>query len=530
MYQLMIVDDDIIIRRGLSQAIPWEEYGIGIAGVAGDGQTALQMMENKVPDIVIADIRMPRVDGLEFAKLVRAKYPEVKVILLTAYKDFEYAKTALQLQVCDYLLKPVDNQALLEVVNRAVLAKAEQHKINRKLEESTPLLLQQFLLGLIEERYSPSEIRTKLELLELETLEPPLVVVVIKVDDYYQTNERVVKKEVLKSAVSGIVIELTQAAKGLEIDSGQDELVVLYPAGAHPAEQLLTEANQWAETIRQTVLQRLKTTVTIGIGKIAKSLSEIGRSYADACSVLEIRHILGKNQVFFGPDLPMTSENVTVDVYPIARKLLQQLKLGLLEEALTLVNRVEQQIRAERCLALDHLQMIGMELAVLLFAEVKEWPEIGAKISQKYDSYQFNFAIKQAQTVTEVFDRLREVIREICTAVNTLRKSLQHNLITQAIGYITANYNKTDLSLHDVAAQIHLSPTYLSNTFKKEQGINFSDFILELRMKKAMELLRGSDFKVYEVAELVGYNNVHYFSACFKKYTNGISPTDFKNS
>ena len=105
---------------------------------------------------------------------------------------------------------------------------------------------------------------------------------------------------------------------------------------------------------------------------------------------------------------------------------------------------------------------------------------------------------------------------------------MHHNLIQQAIDYITANFSNTELSLQNVAAQIHLSPTYLSNIFKKEQGINFSDFILELRMNKAKELLRDGTLKVYEVAQWVGYNNVHYFSSCFKKYT-GISPMDFKN-
>ena len=522
----MIVDDDLIVRRGLSQAIPWEEYGICITGVAGDGQAALQLMEKMAPDIVIADIRMPLIDGLEFSKLVRAKYPEVKVILLTAYKDFEYAKTALKLNVYDYLLKPVDNQALLEVVNRAALAKAEQQKINRRLEESAPLLLQQFLLGLIEERYSASEIHTKMELLEIEELDIPLIVVVIKVDDYYQSDLRTVK-EVIKGNILRIIEELTKAGKGLVIDSGQDEIVLIYTAGGNNEQQLLSDAHRLAEMISQTVQQRLKTTVTIGIGKTCDSLPQVGRSYTEACSALETRHILGKNQIFFGRDLPIAPENVTLDFYPAARELLQQLRLGLLEESLALIDQIEQQIRAEPFLALDHLQLIGMGLAVLLFTEVKEWPEIGAQIDQKYDLYQFSLEIKRSQTVTEVFGKLREVIRDICNAMNLLRENLQHILIEQAIEYIVANYNK-DISLQDVADQIHLSPTYFSNIFKKEKGVNFSDFVLELRMNQAMELLRNSGLKVYEVAEEVGYNNVHYFSACFKKYT-GISPTDFKS-
>jgi two-component system response regulator YesN len=399
MYHLLIVDDDLIIRRGLSRAIPWEEYGIQVAGVAGDGQTALEMMEEIVPDIVIADIRMPQIDGLEFAKLVRDRFPAVKVILLTAYKDFEYAKTALQLQVYDYVLKPVDNQALLEVVTRAALAKAEQQKVNRKLEESQPLLLRQFFLDLIEERFSPEEIRVKMELLEIEAFAPPLLVVVIKLVDY-DRNLRF-QKENLKEKLAEIITGLTQNGKVLIIDSGQDEMVLLYSAGGSTGARLVSDIGRLTEQIRQTAAEKFQLKVRIGIGKTYDSLLQAGRSYADACAVLEINHTLGK--------------------------------------------------------------------------------------------------------------------------------SMQKTLIGQAIDYITAHFSQPDLSLQEVAEAIHISPTYLSSIFKKEQGSNFSDFILELRMKKAKELLGSGVMKVYEVAEAVGYNNVHYFSACFKKYS-GISPTDFKKS
>ncbi len=527
MCQLMIVDDDVIIRRGLSLSIPWEEYGIRIMGVAGDGEAALKIMEENEPDIVIADIRMPRVDGLKFAEIARSRYPGIKVILLTAYKDFEYAKTALRLSVFDYLLKPVDNQAVLEVVNRAALAKGEQEKIDRKLKESTPLLLQQFLMGLIEERYSPNEIHTKIEFLGIKNLKAPLAVMVIKVDDYYRWNGRT-QKDTLKHEIVRIIEGLDKDGRGLPVDSEQDEIVLLYPANSGASSDILSEVRYFAERVIQEVQQRLQTTVTIGVGKACGDLSETGRSYLEACSALEIRHITGGNQIYFGRELPTETENSTVDIYPMARELVQQLKLGLLEESLTVVAQIEKEILEERLVTLERLRLIGLEIAVLLFAEVKEWSEIGNQISKKYDVYQFTLNLNQSQTTTEIFGKLRRLITEICTAVNLFRKSMHHTLIQQALDYITANFGKTELSLQDVAAQIHLSPTYLSNIFKKEQGINFFDFILELRMNKAKKLLRDGTLKVYEVAQLVGYNNVHYFSASFKKYT-GISPTDFKN-
>lgn len=396
MIRLMIVDDDIIIRRGLSQAIPWEEYGFCIAGVAGDGQVALDMVEQVVPDIIIADIRMPHIDGLELAKLLQLKCPEIKVILLTAYKDFEYAKTAIKLNVYDYLLKPVDNQALLEVVARAALAKAEQQKVNQKLEESKPLLLQQFFLGLIEERYSPDELRTKMELLEIAELSSPLVIAIIKLDGFYQNI--LFKKDNLKGSVLELIKELTEKRKVLIIDTGQDEIVLIGSAEDANDTRLILDMGRLIELIRQTTAEKLHAKVKLGIGKTYDNLLQTGRSYAEACTALEINHVLG---------------------------------------------------------------------------------------------------------------------------------SMQNTLVGQAIDYITGHYNQSDLSLQEIAGVIHLSPTYLSSIFKKEQGINFSDFVLDLRMDKAKELLSSGVLRVYEVAELVGYNNVHYFSACFKKYT-GISPTDYK--
>ena len=528
MYQIMIIDDDLIIRRGLSQAIPWAEYGYQIAGVAGDGQTALQMMAEAVPDIVICDIRMPRVDGLEFTKSVRSQYPEVKIILLTAYKDFEYAKTALKLQAFDYLLKPVDNQLLIEVVDRAALALAEQQRIRRKLEESRPLLLQQFLVGLIEERYGPEEIRSKIELLEIGAWDGPLVVAVIKVDDYYLRNERAAEKEGWKAGIGELVNRMTEKERqGLLFESGQDEAVLILAVTDDLQGQLPAEVYYLAERIRRAVRETLGITVTIGTGKVCEGLAGAGRSYAEACSALELRHILGQDQTLTVQDPPRPAGRATVDIYPAARELLRPIKLGLLDESLAHLARMERQIMAEP-LPLDHLQLIGMEIMMLLFTEVKEWPEIGEKIGRQYNFYQFHLEIKQLQSAGAIFAKLREVVRDLCNAVNTIRKKLQQTLVEQAMEYIVANYAKDGLSLQDVASQIHVSPTYLSNIFKKARGINFSDFVLEVRMKKAMELLRNSNLKAYEVAERIGYANVHYFSAIFKKYT-GVSPTEFKN-
>ncbi|MBA4493345.1 response regulator [Paenactinomyces guangxiensis] len=523
MYKVLIVDDDRIIRKGLSASIPWEDHGYQVVGEAGDGETGLQMIEEIRPHIVISDIKMPFMDGLEMARLIKENYPEIKVILLTGYEDFNYAKEAIGIKAFDYILKPVESAVLLEKVSLAATEWEQERKVEKKMREAMPFLRQRFLKKLIHGRCQEDEIRKELGFLGLELNGPYFAVFLVKVDDYHGD---LMEKEILKFSVYNICEEiLVKERKGIVFDSDRDELVLIY-SHQEEAETANRDIYDLAEQIRESVKRYLKTTLTIAMGRVFKDLSGISLSYEEARSAIEFRHLIGKDQVFSIADTGLPRHNASLQGMDIENELVMKVKLGLKQEVLTLMEEWEGQLLQQKYISLHQVRLMAIQMVVLLFREAgmwaKEWEE---KNRQELVSH-YN-VINELQTIQEIIKKVTLISLDIVSHVNARRESQKHSAIKKAVKCIEENYAKEGLSLQDVAKEVHISPTYLSILFKQEKNINFSEFLLETRMKKAMELLRNQDLKAYEVAERVGYNNPQYFSVSFKKYT-GYSPLEFK--
>ena len=207
MNRVMIVDDDAIIRKGLSKNIPWSEVGFEVVGTAADGEEACRLFQETQPDVVISDIKMPFLDGLGLARKILARTNDVKIILLTGYDEFDYAKQALELRVFEYVLKPVDHEYLLECVKRAARELQQEREVRRRVKESLPLLRQHFLSRLIHDQYrTAEEIREEVEFLELPLHAAHYIAVVVKIDDFTGNPalKNVAGQEVLKLNLSDL--------------------------------------------------------------------------------------------------------------------------------------------------------------------------------------------------------------------------------------------------------------------------------------------------------------------------------------
>ncbi|MEK3912359.1 response regulator [Paenibacillus sp. FSL H7-0331] len=522
MYKVAIIDDEVIIIRGLSKNIDWQGNGFELVGSASDGEEGLKLIAEQRPQLIITDIRMPFVDGFELTEQVVRNYPDTKIIMLTSYDDFEFAKRALQLKVFDYLLKPVDSDKLLETAKRAMKEREYECTMKQKVVEGMPLLKQRFLEKLIDGKLTPKEIGSGSDFLDLQLAASHYAVILLKADDYsYPEYQNRFGKEVLKYCVLNVSEEtLANLGRGLVFNSFEDEVVLIVCAegGQEEAEQ---HAYEIAETIRGNVEKFLKTTVTAGIGSAYGQAAEIAFSYQGARSALEFRHIVGTNRVLTVADTGDAPHKKSVELNVLEKELAVKVKLGLEGEALALLSSMEQAIIKSHTVSLSRMRLIGVEITVLLYKELEE------QAKQLDDFYAVYTKQQQMQTVYEIFASIRQLVIELVTIVNDQRDHQMKKVIHRAVAYMELHYDQEGLSLQDVSSVVHISPTYLSIIFKKEKNINFSDFLYQLRMNKAMELLRMSDLKSYEVAEKVGYRNPQYFSVCFKKYT-GISPSEFK--
>jgi two-component system response regulator YesN len=529
MRNLIIADDDVIIRRGLSKNIDWASYGLNLSGTAGNGREALQLAEEQKPDIVLSDIRMPHIDGLELAEQLIAKYPDVKIILMTSYEEFKFAQKAVKLKVFDYVLKPFENEVLIETMQRAAAEYQRESNVRKQICDSMPLLRQLFWEHLISGRFQENELASEAKFLEINLQAANYAACVIKLDDYHSPKVRNrYGQEMLRYCVSNIIQEMTAHLERCYIfHYDGEEIVVAF--GLRDCPELMTQRIQeLMEEACGNVERYLKTTVTVGIGPVYERPISLRRSYLEAKTMLEYRHIVGTNQVLIAKDIDLQPAVETAVLQGWEQELLVKVKLGMREESLAIVCRLEQDILNRKLVPLQDIHILGTEVALLLYREFWEWIHTW-KIEQKFGEFtHFCTNLQTLTTSKEIFATIQDFLMELIAEICSRRDSHQKQLLNKAYRYIEDNYNREELSLKEVADHVNVSTGYLSSIFKKVGGQVFSDFLLETRMKSALSLMSREDCKTYEVAYRVGFSNPQYFSVCFKKYT-GFTPSDYRN-
>ena len=563
MYTIAIVDDESIIRRGLAQSIDWNELGYEVIGTASDGEEGLALIKEKKPDIVISDIRMPILDGLEMVRQARRLRLRSNFILMSGYEEFRYAQCAVNLKVEKYLLKPIDNEELVRVVRRVTRQIEAERKLERQISESMPLLRHNFVSRLLSGSMTEEEIVSELGFLDIALSAYQYLVLVVKVDDYRNEpyDSHIQSQELLKFGILNIVKEVfseeslppcepepnretppparlhnagdegipgNKLQQVLFHDTGGDELVVIAGCGEGEEGAALRRIYQLCEELSQKIGESLSTTVTIGMGRFRKGYQGIARSNSEASSAIEYRHMEGKNRIISIQDIHLPGRRDSISISDLEKKVISSIKIGLVEETNKSLEAIRARILEQEFVTLEKMRLIGMELSVLLIKEAENWASQDSDKNLMEDFNSLSSSIMSKETLDDIFQVVFTLVEKIARGINAQRISQQKEIIDQAIAYINANYGSEDLSLQDVAQNVHISSSYFSTIFKKEKNINFTDYLTETRMKKSMELLRNTNLKAYEIARMVGYSNPQYFSLCFKKYT-GYSPLQFKN-
>ena len=531
MHKILIVDDDRIIRKGLASTISWEEYEYQLVGEAADGEQGLEMIKNLRPDIVISDIKMPFMDGLSMVRSGRELFPDMKAILLTGYDDFAYAREAIKIKAFDYLLKPVDKEVLLEKVKKASEELKTENAAKQKISEGMPFLRLKLLKKIISGKFSGEKLLGEARSLGVNLAGPKYLVFVIKIDDYYKMSAQAMEaaegKEVAKHCVFDLCEKvIAWEGKGCVFELERDELVVVYEDSKNDAAMMET-GHALAEHISALVKQCINVTVTIALGGVCQSLDGVGVSYREARAAMQNRHFIGKDSIFSFFDIGVSGHEGNLQMSDLELELLRKIKLGFPQEALAVVNKIEKELLQHKGLSLANVRLMSVQLLISLFKGAKEWAGEWEKANQA-NLQLYHIQISGMQTIKEIMNLIRKTVSSLTDHIQVKRDSSKCVAIEQAVKYIEENFTKQGLSLHEVAKHIHMNPVYMSALFKQEKNITFSEFLLQARMNRAMELLRRQNMRTYEVAENVGYSNPEYFSVCFKKYV-GVSPLEFKN-
>ncbi|NQX49873.1 response regulator [Paenibacillus tritici] len=545
MYKLILAEDEEDVREGIIAQIDWEEYGFEVVEQAENGREAADAIDRLLPDVVVTDIQMPFMNGLQLAEWVRSRHPNTKIIILTGYDEFEYAQKAIKLQIDEYILKPFSSRELIDVllkvraqIETEIAEKENVFVLSEHYRKSLPLLREQFLSSLISRRLRSAEIAEKSAEYGINLTGELFQSSVISID--YIRPERTpgvqeVRPVSLRDtgdrnlqlfAVLNIAEEICQKHEFGKVFIHRDDVVLLSVSQSPEESDITGRTFAILEEICQNVQRFLKLTVTAGAGTVCKAPSMLFNSFGDALQALDYRLILGNNRVIWIEDVESRSSQMPAYDELAQQSLIRTIKLGTAQELREVVDELFGGLDTAQVSTQDY-QIFLLEIITSILRVAKESGSetndfIGPGLTSLSDMNKFNNMGEARQWIITVCSRLMNTIA-------SERQSSYKQLIDQAKEYIRSHYEESDMSIGRVCQHLHISTGYFSSIFKKEMKMTFVSYLLQIRLEAAKELLRSTELKAFEIAERIGFADPNYFSFCFrKKY--GQSPKEYKNS
>jgi two-component system response regulator YesN len=541
MYKLLIVDDEPTVRTGLRSYFNWTSYGIEVMGEADDGDVALEMIEREQPDLILTDVRMPNMDGITLSRQIAERYPACKIIFVSGHDDADYLKSAMKVSAVDYIFKPVNLQELSAVIERVVAEldaeRAEQlHKqeLLEKLKEGMPLLREKFLLSLIGNGIPNAELGERIEFLGLRLpVRACYWVIVISIDDLADVmgsrTER--DRQLLWYGVLNICQELIDTyVGGYAIEHRSGEFVGILRAEGELASDASEALFALAGDIRSNLERYLKIGVTIGISDRVSALSDLNSAYKQAREAADHKWYLGKNRIITMDSLESSvTDTGGINKYDLVHneQLVSALKAaegGRLREVLGLIfTDLSRNRRDGLKYGLNVCQQLVLTVGQLLMELSVQSPELEQAEASLWK------ALSDKETLGEMRQLLEAYLLAACERIGEKRTGKVANLVERVRAVIEQNYANGDLTAADIGKAVFLTPTYVSLLFKQETGQTVGEYLTQVRIEKAKELLRDPQYKSYDICHAIGYTDPSYFTKLFKKAT-GVTPSVYRDN
>lgn len=532
MYKVLIVDDEYYFRQALKISLPWTELGFQIVGEAKNGAEALELMSELEPDIILVDMNMPIMNGIEFIQRAKQRNQETRYMVLSGHSEFAYAKQAMHLGVFDYVLKPINEDELRrsllsmkEQIRMERLERIELEDLREHLRESLPILKEQVLNGWLQGNgYAmPITGQERLEFLGIKLEGPYYVTVVMDLDpsdDWNQEEDNLNRKAAVQEIAQG---HMQGAYHYAVCRDYEDRLVMIIGS----EDSSFSRLESLCEEIRNKV-SGLPCSITIGIGSSYPSLESISVSYKEALLALKRRFVMGGNEVFTYTQLEDVGMNVSL--FPAQKRsgLLMCMRIGSLSETEEWLAAFFDDVRAKHA-SIGVLMLAGIEI-------VSTCAEYLTEASQSYEDVFRNTTqpdmlqhVQQMKTFNELESWIRGLILKVMDHVHRQKPNKSAKVIKEVKSYIDRHYGNEELRIEDIAKSVHMNYNHLCFVFKKETTVTINDYLTQTRIMKAKELFDGGETVIQVVADLVGYADANYFGKCFKKYM-GIPPSKYVNN
>ena len=528
---VFLVEDEVIIRNGVKKSIDWEQEGYFFAGEASDGELAYPIILKEKPDIVITDIRMPFMDGLELSRLVKEKLPDIRIVLLTGYGEFEYAKEAIQIGVTDYLLKPISAAKLLEALGkiRDQIWKEQEEKellarYAKEMRENTELEKNKFFNQLLIGSLAIGQAIEKGRKYGMDLTAANYQIVLFKIMHLPESQE---ETQHIVEACDQIEEQVDALPYVSKFQRGTDGWAFLV-LGDDP-EQTGQREHTLEEVLRGVLGQWSQLEYFGAKGSVVERLRRISESFKVADRVFASRFVLAPNQILDETSVKeVHAEDFEMDgivhVNDLRSMLGRFLNNGTREEVGEFCDAYLGELQQEQLSSNILRQYLIVDVSVEILAFVRK---LSPDSEFEREAENLKRLLQNTQSVEDFRNYLVGFLQKTIDVRDTVSGRKYTDVIEAAKREIEENYMTEDISLNTVSVKVGMSPSYFSSVFSKEMGMTFVEYLTEVRMNKAKELIMCSPMKMSEIAFEVGYRDPHYFSYIFKK-TQGCSPKEYR--
>ena len=542
MLKIFLAEDEVIVRETIKRMIPWEDLGFELVGEAADGEMALPLLLRQKPDHLITYIKIPFMDGLTLAKVAKKEIPGLKVVILSGYDDFNYAKQAINIGVEDYLLKPITKNALIErlteIRSRYEHEKTQKEyyeKFHREMQAYEKNSSRDFFEALVSGSMDMMEIYRRSEKLGLDIVAEAYNVLIFTMnceEDFsgqregyseWEAESLELLEEFFSENTSAMLFRCNIFSYGVLI-KGQKETI--------------EENTRSCVSEIQRILDRKeqKRQWFVAAGEPVERLSQIQKSYYSASRAFSQRYLYDENILYYDEMASMEKKNVTeddstylqkVDVNALNPVILQKfLSNGLLEETENFVKDYFYAIGQEPLESLVFRNYVTLNVRFSVMSFLKE---IGCDTRTLEQEDTEDVLSESSKSLENAIAYAKKIISQAIALRDQNSGNKNRSILKTAVDFIDSHYMEEDMSLNKAANAANVSANHFSALFSQNMGQTFIEYLTNLRMNKAKEYLRCTSMRSSEIAGEIGYKDAHYFSYLFKK-TQGMTPSDYRKA
>ena len=542
MLKTFLVEDEVVIREMIKKMIPWEQYGFELAGEAADGEMALPLILKSKPDLLITDIKMPFMDGLTLCRLVKKELPDIRIVILSGYDDFNYAKQAISIGVEDYLLKPITKNAFIERLEE-IHNRYEHEKTQREYYEKFRLEMQEyeknasrdFFETLVRADSDLAELYRRADKLNLDIVAEAYNILIFTPDtsegNYNSYEECSDWEAEVQDKINTYFLNHPVA---ILFRHQVFSYAILVKGQKDTIEKNTEECVKAIQDIMDQTEGR--TDWFIAVGKSADRLSMLGHSYRTAVRANSFRylydgHILDYQSLEAQKENPSDSRREdsvqlrNVNINALNPAILQKfLSSGLAEEVDDFIRDYFNAIGQEPMgsLVFRNYVVLNVRFSVLSFLK-----KLGCDDSEISGQEMENIMDETGKTIEAAVAYCGKILKKAIALRDENAGNQNRSVLKLAVDFIDHNYMDEEISLNKAAHVANVSANHFSALFSQNMGQTFTEYLTDLRMSKAKELLRCTAMRSSEIAGEVGYKDAHYFSYLFKK-TQGMTPSEYR--